>query len=67
MFCYCCYVLVIFFSSSSDLQKFEEQKLSKAKALFSRITNSPPPPGMEDKVRALEERFKNVVKHTEER
>ena len=48
-------------------QNFEEEKLSKAKALFSRISSSTPPPGMEGKVKELEERFKNVVKQTEER
>lgn len=43
------------------------EQLSKAEKGFSRMANSPPPPGMEDKVKEVNHRFQSVVKQTEDR
>lgn len=42
-------------------------QLSKAEKDFTRMANSPPPPGMEEKVEEVNQRFKRVVKQTEDR
>lgn len=42
-------------------------QLSKVEKDFSRMSNSPPPPGMEDKVKEVQDRFQKVVKQTEDR
>ena len=48
-------------------QAFQGEQLSKAEKGFTRMANSPPPPGLEDKVKEVNERFQRVVKQTKDR
>ena len=42
-------------------------KLSSVEQRMSRIANSPPPPGLEDKVTEVKARWEQVVKQTKDR
>lgn len=42
-------------------------KLSAVEQRMSRIANSPPPPGLEDKVTEVKARWEQVVKQTKDR
>ena len=49
------------------LQAFQMERLAKVEENFNRVANSPPPAGLEDKVKEVNERFKRVVKQTDDR
>ena len=48
-------------------QAFEREQLSAAKGRVTRITSSPPPPGLEGRVSQMTSRWQQILRQTDER